>query len=37
MLCGTLPFYASPGRGIKSVNRDFRDLLAEFNGQGVKC
>jgi hypothetical protein len=25
-----------PGKGTKSVNRDFRDLLAEFNVQGVK-
>jgi hypothetical protein len=24
------------GRGIKPVNRDFRDLLAEFNAQGVE-
>jgi hypothetical protein len=24
------------GRGIKTVNRDFRDLLAEFNVQGVE-
>jgi hypothetical protein len=25
-----------PGREIKPVNRDFRDLLAEFNVQGVE-
>jgi hypothetical protein len=36
MLCGTSRFYVLPGRGIKSLNRDFRDLLAEFNVQGVE-
>jgi|GEM_PF-6542685 len=34
--CGSLRFYASSGRGINPVNRDFRDLLAEFNVQGVE-
>ena len=36
MPCGSLPFCASRGREIKPVNRDFRDLLAEFNAQGVE-
>ena len=36
MRCGSLPFYASAGRGTKPVNRDFRDLLAEFNVQSVE-
>lgn len=33
---GSLLFCASPGRGTKPLNRDFRDLLAEFNVQGVE-
>jgi len=36
MPCGTLRFYVLPGREIKPLNRDFRDLLAEFNVQGVE-
>jgi hypothetical protein len=28
---GSLLFCVLPGRGIGSLNRDFRDLLAEFN------
>ena len=31
-----LTLCASPGRGIKPMNRDFRDLLAEFNAQGFE-
>src|SRR5215475_9924492 len=33
---GTSPLSASPGPATASVNRDFRDLLAEFNAHGVE-
>lgn len=33
---GSLLFCVLPGRGIGSLNRDFRDRLAEFNVQGVE-
>lgn len=33
---GRSPYNASDGRRTKRVNRDFRDLLAEFNAHGVE-
>ena len=36
MRYGSLLFYALLGREIRPVNRDFRDLLAVFNAQGVE-
>jgi hypothetical protein len=36
MRYGTSPFSALPGTATPPVNRDFRDLLAEFNAHGVE-
>ena len=36
MRFGISPYCASPGIKTKPVNRDFRDLLAEFNVHNVE-